>query len=264
MSDRRRNACKTLLQLLCQLLWVMGLVVCLGAVSLLMKYRQCSLFFSHAYITLPAILTLATAAFLVASGFLGTWLSFKDSTFLQGLFVYLLVIVFCMESTASALAYFRSVKLDSELVHLSRVFHNYSGSSQDPNSRAVDAIQEELQCCGIHDYRDWMETPWFNHTGGLRVPHSCCNSTFSMCNGTVDQPQQLYTQVDINISINSTLININMVQDEYVIGPPLSLCFHMSFFQGCQLELEKALHFVLSFIMWCFPLIFLVEVRKTV
>ncbi|XP_026177059.1 tetraspanin 37 [Mastacembelus armatus] len=223
MSDRRRNACKTLLQLLCQLLWVMGLVVCLGAVSLLMKYRQCSLFFSHAYITLPAILTLATAAFLVASGFLGTWLSFKDSTFLQGLFVYLLVIVFCMESTASALAYFRSVKLDSELVHLSRVFHNYSGSSQDPNSRAVDAIQEELQCCGIHDYRDWMETPWFNHTGGLRVPHSCCNSTFSMCNGTVDQPQQLYTQ-------------------------------------GCQLELEKALHFVLSFIMWCFPLIFLVEV----
>ncbi|XP_044023781.1 tetraspanin 37 [Siniperca chuatsi] len=223
MTDQRRNALKTILQLMCQLLWVVGLVVGLSGVYLLMKYRQSSLFFSHTYITLPAVLALASAVFLLASGCLGTWLSLRDSTFLQGLFVYLLVLVFCLESTASALAYFHYTKLDSEIAPLSGVFQKYTGSSQDPNSQTVDATQEELQCCGVHDYRDWLETSWFDRTGGLLVPHSCCNSTFPSCNGTVDQPWQLYVQ-------------------------------------GCQMKVEMSLQFVLGFIIWGFPLVFVVEV----
>ncbi|XP_045919379.1 tetraspanin-3-like [Micropterus dolomieu] len=108
-------------------------------------------------------------------------------------FVYLLVFVFCLESTATALAYFHSTK---------------------------------LQCCGVHDYRDWLETSWFNQTGGLLVPRSCCNSTFPSCNGTVDQPWQLYEK-------------------------------------DCQVKLEMALQFVLSFIIWGSLLFFVAEVRKT-
>ncbi|XP_029282457.1 tetraspanin 37 isoform X1 [Cottoperca gobio] len=223
MSDQRRKALKTILQLTCQLLWVVGLVVCLSGVYLLMNYRQNTLFLSHSYISLPAILALASAALLYACGCIGSWLSLRDSTFLQGLFVYLLVLVLCLESTASVLAYFHSTKLDSALSPLSGVFQNYTGSSQDPNSQAVDATQAELQCCGVKDYRDWKETSWFNSTGGLWVPHSCCNSTFPSCDGTVYQPQQLYTQ-------------------------------------GCQVKLEMSLQFVLSLIIWGFPLVFLVEV----
>ncbi|XP_044230848.1 tetraspanin 37 [Thunnus albacares] len=218
----RREALKTALQLMCQLLWVVGLVVGLSGVYLLMKYRHSSLFFSHIYIILPAVFVLASAVFLLASGCLGSWLSLRDSTFLQGLFVYLLVVVFCLESTASALAYFHSIKLDSEITPLSGVFQNYTGINQDPNSHAVDATQEELQCCGVHDYRDWLKTSWFNHSGGLWVPHSCCNSTFPSCNGTVDQPWQLNQQ-------------------------------------GCQVKLEMAFQFVLSFVMWGSLLVLLVE-----
>ncbi|XP_053191048.1 tetraspanin 37 [Scomber japonicus] len=219
----RRNALKTTLQLTSQLLWVVGLVVGLSGVYLLMKYRHSSLFFTHIYIILPAVFALASAVFLLAAGCLGSWLSLRDSTFLQGLFVYLLVVVFCLESTASALAYFHSIKLDSEIAPLSEVFQKYTGSSQDPNSRAVDATQEELQCCGVHDYRDWLKTSWFNHTGGLYVPHSCCNSTFPSCNGTVNQQWQLNQQ-------------------------------------GCQVKLEMTLQFVLSFINWCSLLVLVVEV----
>ncbi|KAF0044044.1 hypothetical protein F2P81_003202 [Scophthalmus maximus] len=198
MSDRGRKAFRTTLQLVCQLLWVLGLVVGLSGVYLLMKYKQCSLYFSSSYITMPAILALTSAAFLLASGFLGSWLSIRDSTCLQGL-------------------------LDSELSSLSGVFQNYAGDSHDPISQAVDATQEELQCCGVHDYRDWLETPWFNGTGGLFVPHSCCNSTFPSCNGTVERPWQLYSQ-------------------------------------GCQAKLEAAVQFVLSFIIWGCPVVLLVEV----
>ncbi|XP_053291025.1 tetraspanin 37 isoform X2 [Pleuronectes platessa] len=188
MSERSRNAVTTTLQLTCLLLGVLGLVVGLSGVYLLMKYWQGSLCFSNAYITMPAILTLASAAFLVASGCLGSWLSLRDSICLQGLFVYLLVVVFCLESTATALAYYHSVK---------------------------------LQCCGVHDYRDWLTTSWFNRTGELALPQSCCNSTFLSCNGTVEQ--QIYKQ-------------------------------------GCQVKLEKALQFVLRFIIWGLPVVFLVEV----
>ncbi|KAM7376127.1 hypothetical protein PAMP_005874 [Pampus punctatissimus] len=223
MSDERRNALKTTLQLISQLLWVLGLVVGLNGVYLLMKYRHSSLFFSHIYITLPAAFALASAVFLLASGCLGSWLSIRDSTFLQGLFVYLLVVGFCLESTASALAYFHSIKLESEIAPLSGLFQNYTGNSYDPYSHAVDATQEELQCCGVHDYRDWLETSWFHRTGGLWVPHSCCNSTFPSCNGTVDQPWQLNQQ-------------------------------------GCQVKFEMGFQFVLSIIIWSSPLVILVEV----
>lgn len=114
------------------------MVVGLSGVYLLMKYKQNSFYFSHTYFTLPAVFAFASAASLVASGILGSWLSLRDSTFLQGLvklcvcvwvsacasvfwlyiikcfllqFVYLLVVVFCLESTASALAYFHSTKV---------------------------------------------------------------------------------------------------------------------------------------------------------
>ncbi|XP_034418608.1 tetraspanin 37 isoform X2 [Cyclopterus lumpus] len=198
MSDQRRKSFKRILRCACQLLWVVGLVVGLSGVYLLKNLRQSSVFLSHSYITLPAILALASAAFLLASWGLGFWVSLRDSTFLQGL-------------------------LDSALAPLSGVFHNYTGRSQDPNSRAVDVTQKELQCCGVHDYRDWVKTLWFNRTGGLRVPHSCCNSTFPSCDGTVDQPGELYSQ-------------------------------------GCQVKLEMNFHFVLSFIIWYSPVVFLVEI----
>uniref|UniRef100_A0AAZ1X971 Tetraspanin 37 n=1 Tax=Oreochromis aureus TaxID=47969 RepID=A0AAZ1X971_OREAU len=108
----------------------------------------------------------------------------------------------------------------------SGVFENYTGSSEDSNSRSVDALQEELKCCGVKNYTDWLETTWFNKSGGLRFPHSCCNVTFPTCNGTVHQPWQIYTQ-------------------------------------GCQEELWKIIQFALKMVIWSSLLVYVVEVRKT-
>lgn len=190
MTDQRRNRLKTVLQCLSQFQWLVGTVVGLAGLYLWLKYRESSLFFSpSSYMMLPVYFTLATAALLMFTGFLGSWVSSKDSTCLQGLFVYLLVVVFCLGSTASALALHRSLNLDSEVYLLSGVFQNYTGSSQDPHSRAVDVLQETMECCGVQNYTDWRDTSWFNHTGGHMLPLSCCNATFS-CNGTV--PDQFY------------------------------------------------------------------------
>ncbi|KAM3595160.1 uncharacterized protein V6R79_019196 [Siganus canaliculatus] len=223
MTEQRRKALKLILQLLCQLLWIGGLAIALTGVFLLVNYRRSSVFLSNTYIILPAIFALAVAVTLVASGYLGTWMSQKDSSCLQGLFIYLLVLVFCLEITASALAYFYSTKLNSELAPLHGVFMNYTGSSQDPMARAVDITQEEFMCCGIYDYKDWLKTSWFNSTEGLSVPRSCCNTTFPSCNGTVHQPWKLYSQ-------------------------------------GCHATLEMVLHSLLNCIIWGCPFVLLVEV----
>ncbi|XP_029900180.1 tetraspanin 37 isoform X2 [Myripristis murdjan] len=198
MTDRRRRTLKIVLQITCQLLWLVGLMVGLCGVYLLLNCTQNSLFLSHSYLILPAIFALVTAAFLLISGCLGCWVSTRESAFLQGL-------------------------LHSEVAPLRGVFQRYTASSQDPESRAVDAAQEELQCCGVRDYRDWLETPWFNRSGGLGVPHSCCNSTFYFCNGTLAQPWKLYGQ-------------------------------------GCQVKLEDTIQFVLNLIMWSFLPVVLVEI----
>ncbi|XP_061599356.1 tetraspanin 37 [Cololabis saira] len=224
MCGQRRNAYKTALRLTSQLLWVVGTVVGLSAVYLLMKYRQNSLFFAQTYFALPAFFALCSAAFLLATGFLGFRISLGESRCLQGLFVYMLVVAFCLESTASALAFYHSKKLDSDIAPLSDVFQEYTGSSQDASSRAVDVTQEEFQCCGVRNYTDWMETSWFNRTGELLVPRSCCNTTsFPSCNGTVDQPWQFYPE-------------------------------------GCHMKLERTLKFILSFIIWSSLGFFLMEV----
>uniref|UniRef100_A0A673MNT9 Tetraspanin 37 n=1 Tax=Sinocyclocheilus rhinocerous TaxID=307959 RepID=A0A673MNT9_9TELE len=49
-------------------------------------------------------------------------------------------------------------------------------------------------CCGVKNYTDWLETPWFNHSGKYKVPLSCCNKNFHSCNGTLNSPQLLYNE----------------------------------------------------------------------
>ncbi|XP_037833698.1 tetraspanin 37 isoform X2 [Kryptolebias marmoratus] len=190
MCFRRGDAYKITLKLMCQLLWVLGLIVGLTGLNFLLKYREYSLFIAQPYITLPAFLAFSSGVFLFATGCLGSWMNIRNSYCHQGLFVYLLVVVFCLEGTASTFAYFHYI---------------------------------QLQCCGVRNYTDWMETSWFSQSGGLSVPHSCCNTTFLSCNATLDQPWLLYPE-------------------------------------GCQVKLETALRLMLCFIIWGFLLVFLTEV----
>ncbi|XP_055785871.1 uncharacterized protein LOC129859783 isoform X1 [Salvelinus fontinalis] len=143
MDETRRRAVKIVIQITCQLLWLAGLMVGLSGMYLLLNYRHNGLFFAHTYIILPACLALVSATLLLASGGLGIWVSLRKSALLQGVFVYLLVMVFCLEATAAALAYVNAGKVDSELAPFSSVFQRYTGRSQDPYSDAVDATQKE-------------------------------------------------------------------------------------------------------------------------
>nr|XP_055057660.1 tetraspanin 37 [Misgurnus anguillicaudatus] len=174
------------------LLLLAGISLIIGGAFLLHKYRSHGLFFSNFYILLPALLAVISGLLILISGSLGCVLSSSDpSCCLQGLFVYILIVVFCAVSTTAALASVYTDKLDADLAPLKDVFQNYSGNNQDVNTRAVNALQSELQCCGVKYYTDWLDTPWFNHSGKYEVPVSCCNKTFDTCNGTLHIPAVL-------------------------------------------------------------------------
>lgn len=193
MADQRRKTLKTMLLCLSQFQWLVGMIVGLAGLYLWTNYRHYSLFFSpSSYMILPVLVTLVTGALLLISGFIGSWVSTRDSTCLQGLFVYHLVVIFCLGSTASALALHHSVNFESDMHPLSGVFQSYTGSSQDPRSRAVDILQETMKCCGVQNYTDWRDTSWFNRTGGQMLPLSCCNTIFTSCNGNVSLPTQFH------------------------------------------------------------------------
>ncbi|KAJ8003764.1 hypothetical protein DPEC_G00151730 [Dallia pectoralis] len=222
MRKTKQHFSTIVLQMTSQLLWLVGLVVGLSGVYLLLKFRQSSLFFSHTYITIPAYLALASAALLLAIGGLGIWASLRESVWLQAVFFYLLVVVLCLVATAAALAHVNTKTVHSDLAPFRNILQRYTGSIQDPESNAVDATQEELHCCGIYDYHDWLTTRWFNHSGGGGVPHSCCNSSHPVCNGSLDLVSLLYPE-------------------------------------GCQMKIEEAMRFVLHIIIWSSLAVALVE-----
>ncbi|XP_057189703.1 tetraspanin 37 isoform X2 [Triplophysa rosa] len=192
--DLTKRTLNIFIKCACLVLLLFGIWMCLGGVFLLLKYRYTGVFFSSFYIDLPVLLAVISGVLLFIGGSLGCVLSRIDSPCLQALFVYFLIVVCCAMSTASALAYFHTGKLDVDLAPLKDVFQNYSGDSQDPDTRAVNALQSELKCCGVTNYTDWMDTPWFNHSGKYEVPPSCCNKTFHICNGTIYSPKLLYNE----------------------------------------------------------------------
>lgn len=213
MSEPSRRICKTVLRIFSQLLWLAALVIALSGIFLLINFKHCRLFLEDKSIILPALLAVVAALFLLAAGIAGCCASEKESPCLQGIFVYFLIIVFCLEATAAALSYINVEKMGSQLAPFERVFHQYNGSSKDPDTQAVDFLQKELHCCGVHGFQDWQTSPWFNESGHIRVPLSCCNSTFTNCTGSVDQPELLFTK-------------------------------------GCQGKLEDVLSFILHLILW--------------
>ncbi|CAI9580644.1 unnamed protein product [Staurois parvus] len=64
----------------------------------------------------------------------------------------------------------------------------------DSASRAIDYVQKQLHCCGIHNYSDWEKTPWYINTHNNSVPLSCCRDNVVNCTGSLTRPGDLYSE----------------------------------------------------------------------
>lgn len=90
---------------------------------------------------------------------------------------------------------------DNDLIRsdLQRALGNYYNDTtegyDEPLNDAVDFIQETLECCGITNYTDWINTTFFDDTD--RLPSSCCGkSEPNTCLGG-----EIYTKVSEIVSL---------------------------------------------------------------
>ncbi|XP_021236761.1 tetraspanin-3-like [Numida meleagris] len=80
---------------------------------------------------------------------------------------------------------------------MGQAFNQYNGTySLAHGSRTVDMLQKKLQCCGLHNYTDWLKASaasWRLPSERSRVPRSCCKK-YVDCEGDLSQLDQLFQE----------------------------------------------------------------------
>ncbi|NXE12028.1 TSN3 protein, partial [Lophotis ruficrista] len=191
----------------------------LGGVFVILMYKNYRYLFQESFLSLPGWLAIAAALVLLPTGVLAISISAKSSRYQQGAFMYLLLVLLCLEISLAILAQFYSVWMASQLKsNMGRFVYEYNEMhSQVPGSRAVDEVQKKLQCCGVQNYTDWLKATaasWHLPGKKPRVPESCCKENYSDCRGDLDHLEQLFQE-------------------------------------GCLKKLEDWLHFIMLYVFWC-------------
>ncbi|MBN3301324.1 TSN3 protein, partial [Amia calva] len=113
----------------------------------------------------------------------------------SGKFVIILLLVFVTEVVVVVLGYIYRAKVEDEVdSSIQNVYNEYNGTNTDAASRAIDYVQRQLHCCGIHNYSDWKNTRWFIEAKNNSVPLSCCKGSISNCTGSLSRPGDLYPE----------------------------------------------------------------------
>ncbi|NXA72484.1 TSN3 protein, partial [Thryothorus ludovicianus] len=187
-----RSFAQSLLRFLGFLFWGAAAAHVFGGVWIILMFKNYRYLFQESYLSLPGWLALTTALILLPTGVLALSLSVKCSRNKQGTLMYLLLLLLCLEMSSAALARSYCLRTTSQvetamgyLVHQ----HNWT-CSQDPGNSAMDVIQRKLQCCGVHNYTDWLKaSSSFYHPAC--VPESCCKDKHSHCRGDLGHVEQL-------------------------------------------------------------------------
>ncbi|XP_043836051.1 LOW QUALITY PROTEIN: tetraspanin-36-like [Dromiciops gliroides] len=169
------------------LLWGAAAAMAWAGVSALRTHRSYQYFCDNPFLEVLGCLVVSTAPLLLITGGLAVGISRWNTGPWQGLFLYGVVVLLCMEASSVLLAHTSSCQRDWETHMLNDLLHHY-GNKSDPETRAVDRLQEELQCCGIYNYTDW------GVIGRFSAPTSCCQKIFLNCTGALGPSQLLYQE----------------------------------------------------------------------
>ncbi|NWT93961.1 TSN36 protein, partial [Urocynchramus pylzowi] len=218
-----RSFAQSLLGFLGFIFWGTAAAQFFGGVSVILMFKNYRYLFQDSYFSLPGWLALATALTLLPAGVLAVSISVKCSRNKQGILMYLLLLLLCLEMSSAVLACSYCVRTASQvesamgfLVHQ----HNWT-CSEDPGNSAVDVIQRKLQCCGVNNYTDWLKASSSLYHPAC-VPESCCKEKHAHCTGDLDHVEQLSEE-------------------------------------GCLKKLEDHLCFSMLYIFWCCTVLSVLE-----
>ncbi|XP_028824688.1 tetraspanin 36 [Denticeps clupeoides] len=182
---------KTVLLILSLTFWAAGAALCYVGAYVIQSYSNFDHFLEDTYTLVPAVIILAVAAVMLFIGLVGCCATLRESTVGLSFFFIIIMIIFAAEVAAFVFGFIYMNRIKGGLqVSMGSVFDKYDG--QNTETRAVDYLQSQLQCCGINNYTDWNNSSW-SRTHNNTVPTSCCKNVTG-CVGQTEQPDLLNTE----------------------------------------------------------------------
>ncbi|KAF5905298.1 tetraspanin-3-like, partial [Clarias magur] len=173
--------------IVCETEMAAGAVLTYVGVYIISSYKNFDEFRVDKYSVIPAAIILAVALVLFIVGIIGCCATLRESKVGLGFFLLFILLLFAAEITAIVFGFIYKSRISTDLVKsMTEVFEKYGEGSE---TRAVDILQSRLECCGVQNYTDWANWPWFaSHNNS--VPRSCCKAN-TTCTAQFDQPELL-------------------------------------------------------------------------
>ncbi|XP_054629582.1 tetraspanin 36 [Dunckerocampus dactyliophorus] len=176
---------KTVLVFVSLVFWVAGAGLAYVGAQVLSSYDTFDRFVQDRYTVIPAVVIICISVVMFFFGLLGCYATMKESKVGLSCFFMIIMVLFIAEVAALVLSFIYQGKLNGDLENSMNIVFGKFGSG-DPETKAVDYLQTELQCCGVSNYSDWSNTTWYrNHN--RTVPLSCCKNVTAQCTGKMDE-----------------------------------------------------------------------------
>ncbi|CAL8355886.1 unnamed protein product [Lota lota] len=186
---------KTALVFLNLIFWAAAGALCYVGAYVFITYDDYDHFFEDVYTLVPAAVIIGVGSLLFIIGLIGCYSTIRESPSGLASFVFILLLVVMTEVAVVVLGYVYRTKVEGHVNSaIQGAYNGYNGTNSGAASRAIDYVQRQLQCCGIHNYSGWTNTPWFEGAQNNSVPISCCKPQLSTCTGSLTHPEDLFQE----------------------------------------------------------------------
>ncbi|XP_061527859.1 tetraspanin 36 [Phycodurus eques] len=176
---------KTVLLFLSLVFWAAGAGLAYVGAQVLRSYGNFENFIQDKYMLIPAVVIIGISVVMFIFGLLGCCATMRESKVGLSFFFLIIMVVFAAEVAVLVLSFIYQGKINGDLEHfMNNVYAKYDG--EDPETKSVDYLQTQLQCCGVWNYTSWYNTTWYK-SHNTTVPESCCKNVSTQCTGRLEQ-----------------------------------------------------------------------------
>ncbi|XP_061759605.1 CD63 antigen [Nerophis ophidion] len=170
--------------------WLCGLALIVVGVLVQMSLHS-TLMISDASASGAPIVIIAVGVVIFFVAFFGCCGAWKESYCMVTMFAILLSLVIIVQIAAAIAGYiFRNKVSDVVQDSLADMISRYSNSSAEFKA-SVDAMQEDLKCCGMNNSSDWRNFRLDENS----VPDSCCLNVSTNCGfGAMTDSAKVYQE----------------------------------------------------------------------
>ncbi|KAI3372776.1 hypothetical protein L3Q82_023235 [Scortum barcoo] len=168
-----------------------GAVLAYVGTYVIRSYDNFGSFIHDKYTLIPAAIIIGISVVMFIFGLVGCCATIRESKVGLSFFFLIIMVIFAAEVAALVFNFIYQEKISEDLEHsMTDLFSRYDGQDQ---TRGVDIMQNQLECCGVRNYTSWSNTTWFTSHNNT-VPLSCCKNSTTSCTGRLDQPDLIYTE----------------------------------------------------------------------